>query len=142
MEKIKALFHKYYELISYVFFGGLTTVVDFVIYYILLLAFGEGIHMAANVAAWAGAVAFAFFTNKKYVFLDKEQGGAAVAAQAVRFVLSRLFSLGVQLLLVWVGVEVLTISAWLVKLPVAVFVVILNYITGKFAVFIKKKKSE
>lgn len=142
MEKIKELFHKYYELISYVFFGGLTTVVDFAITYILMLAFGDGAYMWANVVAWMGAVAFAFVTNKKYVFLDKEKGGMAVVSQAVRFVLSRLFSLGVQLALMWIGVEILLISAWIVKIPVSVLVVILNYITGKFAVFIKKKKSE
>lgn len=140
IETLKKLFHKYYELITYVFFGGLTTVVDFVIYYVLLLAFGEGIYMIAQVAAWVGAVAFAFVTNKRYVYLDQEKGAAAVIGQVVRFVLARLFSLGVQLLLTWIGVELLSMSEWIVKIPVAVLVVVLNYFTGKFAVFVKKKK--
>ena len=142
MEKLKALFHKYYELITYVFFGGITTVVDFVIYYAMLWAFGEEIYMLASVVAWAGAVLVAYVTNKTVVFRDKTAGAKQVFWQTVRFVLSRVFSLGVQTALIWLFVDIAGMSEWLVKLPVAVVIVLLNYVTSKIMVFTKKKDSE
>ena len=141
-EKLKALFHKYYELITYIFFGGITTVVDFAIYYVMLLAFGEEIYLLASVVAWAGAVFVAYVTNKTLVFRDTTSGAAAVFWQSVRFVLSRVFSLGVQTGLMWLFVDVIEMSEWLVKLPVAVVIVLLNYVTSKLAVFTKKKDQE
>ena len=142
MEKLKALFHKYYELITYVFFGGITTVVDFVIYYAMLWAFGEEIYMLASVVAWAGAVLVAYVTNKTLVFRDQTTGAKQVLWQTVRFVLSRVFSLGVQTALIWLFVDIAGMSEWLVKLPVAVVIVLLNYVTSKIMVFTKKKDSE
>ena len=141
-EKLKALFHKYYELITYIFFGGITTVVDFAIYYVMLLAFGEEIYLLASVVAWAGAVFVAYVTNKTLVFRDTTSGAAAIFRQSVRFVLSRVFSLGVQTGLMWLFVDVIEMSEWLVKLPVAVVIVLLNYVTSKLAVFTKKKDQE
>lgn len=141
-EKLKALFHKYYELITYVFFGGITTVVDFAIYYVMLLAFGEGVYLLASVVAWAGAVLVAYVTNKTLVFRDKTSGAKEIFWQSVKFVLSRVFSLGVQTGLMWLFVDVIEMSEWLVKLPVAVVIVLLNYVTSKLAVFTKKKDQE
>ena len=139
MKKLKELFYKYYELITYVFFGGITTVVDFVIYYSLLWAFGEEIYIPASVAAWAGAVFVAYVTNKTIVFRDETKGAKAVFWQTFRFLLSRVFTLGVQTALMWLFVDVLHMSQWLVKLPVAVVVVLLNYVISKIMVFTKKK---
>ena len=141
-EKLKALFHKYYELITYVFFGGITTVVDFAIYYVMLLAFGEEVYLLASVVAWAGAVLVAYVTNKTLVFRDKTSGAKEIFWQSVRFVLSRVFSLGVQTGLMWLFVDVIEMSEWLVKLPVAVVIVLLNYVTSKLAVFTNEDSSK
>ena len=140
MRKLKDLFYKYYELITYVFFGGITTLVDFVIYYALLWAFGKDVYILASVAAWAGAVLVAYITNKTVVFRDKTEGALAVLWQTVRFFFSRVLTLGVQMLLMWLFVDVIEMSEWLVKLPVAVVIVILNYVASKIMVFTKKKK--
>ena len=139
MKKLKDLFYKYYELITYIFFGGITTLVDFVIYYAMLWAFGKDIYILASVVAWAGAVLVAYITNKTLVFRDKTQGAAAVLWQTVRFVFSRVLTLGVQTALMWLLVDVIEMSEWLVKLPVAVVIVILNYVASKIMVFTKKK---
>ena len=139
IKKLKDLFNKYYELITYVFFGGVTTIVDFVIYYALLWAFGEDVYLLASVAAWAGAVLVAYITNKTVVFRDKTEGALAVLWQTVRFFFSRVLTLGVQMLLMWLFVDVIKMSEWLVKLPVAVVIVILNYVASKIMVFTKKK---
>ena len=53
---------------------------------------------------------------------------------------SRLFSLGVETLLIWIGYEKLGINKYLVKLPVAVIVIVLNYVTGKLLVFADRKR--
>ena len=139
IRKLKDLFYKYYELITYVFFGGITTLVDFVIYYALLWAFGKDVYILASVAAWAGAVLVAYITNKTVVFRDKTEGALAVLWQTVRFFFSRVLTLGVQMLLMWLFVDVIEMSEWLVKLPVAVVIVILNYVASKIMVFTKKK---
>ena len=63
---LKRLIQKYWEPLSFVFFGGLTTVVNFLVYYPCF----NLLHLSAtvsNVIAWAVAVAFAFVTNKPFV---------------------------------------------------------------------------
>ena len=72
MEKLRALFRKYRELIAYVIVGGLTTVVSMALYYGSTWAFLDGSDalqvQIANVIAWIGAVAFAYVTNRVFVF--------------------------------------------------------------------------
>ena len=82
----------------------------------------------------------AYITNKTVVFRDKTEGALAVLWQTVRFFFSRVLTLGVQMLLMWLFVDVIEMSEWLVKLPVAVVIVILNYVASKIMVFTKKKK--
>lgn len=66
--KLKNLFHKYYyEIISYVFFGGLTTVVSWIFYYLPLFLGVD--YRISKVISWVAAVVFAFFVNKHWVFL-------------------------------------------------------------------------
>ena len=67
MKKLKELFVKYYDIISYLFFGGLTTVVNYLVY----LPCYNWLHLSAtvsNMIAWAVAVIFAYLTNKPFVF--------------------------------------------------------------------------
>mgnify|MGYP002565736881 FL=1 len=72
MEKLRALFRKYRELIAYVIVGGLTTVVSMALYYGSTWAFLDGSDalqvQIANVISWIGAVAFAYVTNRVFVF--------------------------------------------------------------------------
>ena len=71
MKKIQELFMKYKEIIMYLIFGAGTTGVNWIIY-TLLMVFGNVINMTiANIIAWAGAVAFAYITNKLWVFESK-----------------------------------------------------------------------
>ena len=71
MEKIKELFKRYREIIVYVIVGGLTTVVNFVIFYLCKITFGTSTAFTMNLAnflAWVVAVLFSFVNNKLYVF--------------------------------------------------------------------------
>lgn len=133
MEAILRLYRKYRETINYLFFGVVTTIVNFVIYYLLLFT---GMHyIVAQVIAWIGAVIVAYITNKLWVFDDHAKGVRAIAKQFCSFTASRLFSFGIETLLLYLMVDVGSISDRIAKLPVAVLTVILNYVTGKLIVF-------
>lgn len=148
MQRIKDLFVKYKEIISYVFFGVLTTVVSFVSYAIFTKIIRTQNEIAgvavANVLSWVCAVIFAFVTNKLWVFESKESGIKTVLSELCKFTASRLFTgviewFGVPLL-VFFGLNqtILGIEGMFSKVTVSVIVVILNYIFSKLFVFTKK----
>lgn len=120
------------ELVSYLVFGVLTTLVNFVLYYPLSRVLH---YLAANVIAWIGAVAFAFFTNKAYVFEDADWSARALARQGAAFAAARLASLGAEELLLWGFVEKFGVGADVTKVIAAVVVVVLNYVFSKLFVF-------
>ena len=77
MKKIKELYYKYEEIISYLIVGGLTTVVSLATYYLLVYTIlnpKEAVELQiANIISWIASVTFAYFTNRKYVFKTKEK---------------------------------------------------------------------
>ncbi len=138
MKKIKELFEKnsaqIIELIKYLIVGGATTVVSLIVYYGCLYLFSID-YRISNVISWIFAVAFAFITNRKFVF----NSAGNVWAEIVSFLLVRLFSLGAETGSMIVAVEFMHIDEGIAKIIAQVIVVILNYILGKFVVFRKKK---
>ena len=136
IKKLTALLKKYKEAISYLFFGVVTTAVSFVLYYALLYL---GVHyLWAQAISWIGAVLVAYITNKLWVFESRVTGFLPILRELCSFVLSRLFSFGVETLLLYLMVDVASIGEGIAKIPVAVITVVLNYITGKLMVFKKK----
>jgi putative flippase GtrA len=71
MDKIKSLFIKYKDIISYLFFGGVTTVINWGTYTICVSLLDISINIS-NIIAWFMAVAVAYITNKLFVFHSKE----------------------------------------------------------------------
>ena len=144
-KKINALIVKHKEIVLYIVFGVLTTLVNFIIYYPLVNIKAMEPHkswwvLVVNVIAWIFAVAFAFVTNKLFVFESKERDKKTLFVQITSFVGSRLFSLLVEEGILALFVSLLHFSENLWKLIAAVFVVIMNYFFGKFLVFRKKKE--
>lgn len=152
MAKIKELFIKYKEIIMYLIFGVLTTLVSWGSYALFEMAFGLFIgntivlSSVANVLSWIAAVLFAFITNKLWVFDSKSFAGATVIKELGAFVGSRLLTgvlewFGVPLLML-IGLDqpILGIEGMLAKVLISVIVVILNYILSKLLVFRNKKK--
>ena len=136
IRKLKDLFKKYREAIAYLFFGVLTTAVSFALYYAFLWL---GMHyLWAQSLSWIGAVLFAYVTNKIWVFESPARALVPVLKEFFSFVLSRLLSFGVETLLLYLMVDVASVSETIAKIPVAVLTVILNYVTGKLLVFRKK----
>ena len=91
-----------------------------------------------NVIAWTAAVLFAFVTNKIWVFRSRTKAASRVVGELIAFAGGRVLSLGVQELLFVLAVDILDWNRTLVKIPVAVLVVIINYFLTKF-VFRKKQ---
>lgn len=151
MEKLKGLFLKYKEIIMYLIFGVLTTLVSWGSYALFEIVFGTFIHgtivlsSVANVLSWIVAVLFAFITNKLWVFESKSFKSAVLIKELVSFVGSRLATgvlewIGVPLLmLIGLNQSIFGIEGMLAKVVVSVIVVILNYILSKLFVFKNKK---
>ena len=137
MEKLRNLFWRYREPILYIVFGGLTTVVSFVSYWILVDALYLH-YMAATVLSLVISVSFAYITNRKWVFESRAYGAKAVMFEIVSFFACRLASGFMEMGLMFVGVDLLHINDKAVKLVANVFVIIANYILSKAFVFRKK----
>ncbi len=133
------------EIVNYLIFGGLTTLVSLITYFLLAkvlknAAFsGAELQWRANVCqlfSWVCAVLFAFFTNKRWVFRSKKTGSEAFS-EFVRFILARVISF----LLIELGIFNLILfllkSDSICKLIVTVLVVLFNYLASKLAVFRK-----
>ena len=140
MEKLKKIYKEHKEIINYLIVGVLTTIVSLGIYYLLTFTIlnpnNEIQLQVANVISWIGAVIFAYFTNRKFVFESKEKN---MLKEASKFAISRVGTLLMDMLIMFVTVNLMNIQHWIAKLIVQVVVTILNYIFGKFLVFNKKK---
>ena len=139
------LFKKYKGVILYIFFGGLTTVVDWSVSFALYYVWGDAIEATpwlihgANVIAWVAAVAFAYVTNRIWVFESKRRGFGPIVGEIAAFAGGRVFTLLLQEILMAVFFTWLGFNEYLVKIVAAVLVVILNYFISKIFVFRKKK---
>lgn len=139
--KIKAIFQKYREQIMYLIFGGLTTIINWLVY-VLLVTVGQDIEVT-NVIAWLVAVLFAYVTNRAFVFQCKATNKKEVFKEFVRFFGSRVATGIVEIVgfpvLYRIGLnqELLGIDGFLAKITVSVAVVILNYVCSKVIVFRK-----
>ena len=85
----------------------------------------------ANILSWCGGVIFAYFTNKKYVFVSNNSS----KLEAMKFFLSRLGTLFMDMFLMYIMVSCLGFNDKIIKIIVQIVVIILNYILSKFIVF-------
>lgn len=142
-KRILTLLAKYREQISYLIVGGLTTVVSLAAYYLCTKTFLNPDHplelQAANVISWICAVAFAYVTNRKYVFRSHETNKAL---EAGKFALSRVATLLMEMAVMWLGVTALGLNDRLVKLAAQVIIIVANYVFSKLLVFRKKERDK
>ncbi len=140
MEKIKELYKKYEEIVNYLIVGVLTTVVSLGTYYLCVFTFlnpDNAVQLQiANIISWICAVIFAYITNRKFVFKSKNEN---IFKEVVSFTSSRLVTLFLDMLTMFVMVTLLKINDKIAKLVVQVIVTVGNYILSKIFVFKKKK---
>ena len=139
---IKNLYNKYEEIISYLFFGVLTTIVSVLTYLLFANTFLSAKTdldiQIANVLSWICAVAFAYITNRKNVFKSKTKRKEKTK-EATNFVLARVTSLIADMALMYIMFSLMHINDTVAKLIVQVVVTIMNYILSKIMVFKKEK---
>lgn len=128
------------EILCYLFWGVLTTLVSWLSY--SLFAWLTGSVTVANILSWLCAVAFAFVTNKQWVFGSKDWGAKTVWRELLRFLSARLVTgvlelVGVPLLACFGGQALLGIEGLGAKVIVTVVVVLLNYVFSKRIIFRK-----
>ncbi len=148
MDKLKQLW-KNREVILYLVFGVLTTVVNYVVYFSCTSIFGLDWSIA-NIFAWIFAVTFAYLTNRIWVFESKKIGIAAIIREIVLFVGCRILSFGFDMGTMFICMDLLHMEDWIINnLPVGEFiaktlaqgiVVISNYIFSKWIIFKKEKE--
>lgn len=137
IDKIRTLIQKHRALVAYMFFGVLTTVVDYAVYLPCFNWLGLTA-TASNVLAWAASVLFAFFTNKPFVFKSKDWSPKTTFSEMFRFVSTRIITGAIETLLLLLSVDVLGWNGNLMKLAVSALVVVVNYIGSKLLVFRNK----
>ena len=143
INKIIFLLKTHREVVSYLFFGGATTLVNLAAYALLVSLVGLSI-TAGNVIAWVIAVTFAFITNKIWVFQSRSwkpllvlrEGGAFLGA---RIITGLLEIIGVPFLF-YIGLDypLFGIEGFAAKVIVTVIVIVLNYLFSKFFIFRRK----
>ena len=142
MEKLCFLFKKYKEIIMYLIFGVLTTLVSLVCYSLFVELFRFSITVS-SVFSWIIAVSFAFVTNKLWVFQSKSWAGNVVFPELGKFLSSRvatgIFEMVAVPALVAIGLNqtIFGIDGMVSKVVVSVAVIVLNYILSKLFVFKK-----
>ena len=137
MDKIIALVKKHWDIISYLFFGVLTTVVDYIVSFICHYQFGLSPTLSTAVA-WVAAVIFAYLTNKQWVFSSKDWSMKTILPESSKFVGSRAFSGALTIGLTKV-MDMLGIHFVIIKVSVSIINIVLNYVASKLLVFKKKK---
>ena len=123
------------EVISYLVFGVLATIVNVVFYYAFGLLLGEGAYLINNILSWFITVVFAFVTNKLFVFNSRDWTKQIVIPELTKFVGCRIGSGIAETLLLLLTVDILLLNGNLMKLIASIIVVILNYFGSKFLVF-------
>lgn len=131
---LSRIYKKYKEIINYLIFGGLTTLVSIGTYALFTIVFNID-YLVSNVLSWIIAVLFAFITNKLFVFASKSRSKKQVSKEIVSFFFFRIVSLGIQMIIMYVFVDLLSINDLITKVIAQVIVILSNYIFSKVFVF-------
>ncbi|MGN0308736.1 MAG: GtrA family protein [Lachnospiraceae bacterium] len=139
MEKIKELWKKYEEGISYLFWGGVAFCLSMVLFY--LFANVMKMHeQVANTIDWIICVIFTYFTNRIFVFKSKTKGLSGMGKEFISFISARLATLIVENAILFVMIDLMTINNMIAKLTGQFVVIVSNYILSKIWIFNKKNR--
>ena len=131
--KLLNLYKKYKEIINYLIFGGLTTLISIVTYALFAKAFHID-YLISNVLSWIIAVLFAYITNKLFVFESKSKKNIK---EITSFFFFRVVSLIMEMIILYVFVDMLHIDDLITKIIAQVIVIVSNYVFSKVFVFKK-----
>ncbi len=124
--------------VRYVFFGGCTTLVNLVSFWLLRRFSPLGLN-GANVVSIFLAIVFAFFVNSGLVFHSKAQGISRKILEFLKFFGGRLTTMLIEVAGVWLLAEVLHLEEFLAKFATQFMVLVLNFFISKYLVFQSKE---
>ena len=134
---ILRLMKKYQSFIAYAVFGILTTIVNIVVYGVCYNRLGLS-NTVSNVFAWILAVTFAYLTNKIWVFDSKSWSWSVLKREIIAFISCRIATGVLDIVIMFVCVDILEWHALLMKIASNVLVIILNYVFSKLIIFKKR----
>ena len=137
MKRMIELLKKYKSFVAYAVFGVFTTIVNIVTYNVCYYNF-EISNTLSNIVAWVLAVTFAYLTNKVWVFDSKSWDWQILRKEVPAFISCRLATGVMDLIIMFVCVDILGWHAMLMKLLSNVLVIILNYVFSKLVIFKKR----
>ena len=131
--KLFDLYKKYKEIINYLIFGGLTTLISIVTYALFAKVFHID-YLISNVLSWIIAVLFAYITNKIFVFESKSKKNIK---EITSFFFFRVVSLIMEMVILYIFVDMLHIDDLVTKIIAQIIVIVSNYVFSKVFVFKK-----
>lgn len=134
MEKPFVIYEKYRQIISYLFWGIITTIINVGIFECLYL-WANWNYMVNNTIAWFVSVLVAYLSNRAYVFHSITKGIRAYIHEVISFFGGRLLVLALEQGILFVGITLMSSNQLVVKIIDNVIVIILNYFWSKWAVF-------
>ena len=137
MKKLILKIFKNKEIILYLIFGVLTTIVSFSTYMIFTRVVGLE-PLVANGVSWVLSVFFAYVTNKLFVFSSKCKTVEKFAKEIIMFFISRLASGVFEMGIIFIFVSILHFNDLIIKAIATVLVIIINYFLSKLIIFVKK----
>ena len=137
MKLIIKLMKKYKSFIAYAVFGVFTTVVNIVTYHLCYYNAGLS-NTLSNVAAWILAVTFAYLTNKVWVFESRSWKWEILRREIPTFISCRIATGIMDIMIMYICVDILEWHAMLMKIASNVLVILLNYVFSKLLIFKKR----
>lgn len=134
---MRNLYNKYAHILSYLFWGVMTTVISLASY-ALFISIWDINYQISNILSWIISVTFAFFVNKYFVFHSQRSDMKTYLIEGIHFYGARLGTLFMEMFVLWVGVSLLHGDAYLWKLLVQVLILVANYVASKL-IFNRKK---
>lgn len=133
---LKNFYSKYREIILYLVYGVLTTLISLIVYYLFSLTIINPNNpfqlQVANIISWISGVTFAYITNRNVVFKSNNENKLK---EATDFVLARTLTLIMDMLIMFIGVSLFRFNDKFIKIISQIVVVISNYIFSKLFVF-------
>ncbi|MFR4351223.1 MAG: GtrA family protein [Roseburia sp.] len=132
---------KYRELIGYGFWGVMTTLVNYVIYFACTKLAGID-YLVSNGVAWGVAVIFAFLVNKVLVFHSMDHSARTLIWEFGSFVSARVLSGALETGMLALFVGILHFSDSVIKIAAGILVIIINYFLSKMLIFRKRGEKQ
>ncbi|MBP3841866.1 MAG: GtrA family protein [Bacilli bacterium] len=133
MSRIKQLINKYKEFISYGFWGCVTTLLNLLLY-LILIKLGMP-YTLSNIITLITIKTLCYFVNKILVFKTKCMNKKELSKEVIKYILSRLFTMALDYFGVILFVEVFEIDKIISKAVILVVVVLVNYLICKKYVY-------